>query len=290
MTLDWDDLPKTVREAVKKRVGAVTDATTVRGGQNCDVATVLRTAGEPVFLKGVHGVSRRMRFLRNEADAGRIAVGVAPALLFSDDVDDWFVVGFEYVHGRDANLAPNSDDLGRVAATLQRISTVRAPHLRTLRDRWSPADSWKLLAALEPETNVAERKTRELSEWSDLVLDRIDGDRLVHTDLHGGQFLVGKNGDVHVVDWGWPAAGADWIDTAFVVIRLVESGHRPDQAEEWAKSVPSWSRLDRDTVTAFAVYVAGLWSYRAATARQGGAKKRAAVARRYATWLLASGT
>ncbi|WP_207386958.1 hypothetical protein [Frankia sp. Cppng1_Ct_nod] len=121
------------------------------------------------------------------------------------------------------------------------------------------------------------------------MLDRIDGDRLVHTDLHGGQFLVGKNGDFHVVDWGWPAAGADWIDTAFVVIRLVEAGHRPEQAEEWAKSVPSWSRLDRDTVTAFAVYVAGLWSYRAATTRQAGAKKRAAVARRYATWLLASG-
>ncbi|WP_207386957.1 hypothetical protein [Frankia sp. Cppng1_Ct_nod] len=163
MTVDWDDLPKTVREAAQNRVGAVTDATTVRGGQNCDVATVLQTVGESVFLKGVHGVSRRMRFLRNEADAGRITAGVAPAVLFSDDVEDWFVVGFEYIHGRDANLAPNSDDLGRVAATLQRISTVRAPHLRALRDRWSPADSWELLTDLEPETTLAERKTRELS-------------------------------------------------------------------------------------------------------------------------------
>ncbi|KDA41138.1 hypothetical protein BMG523Draft_04061, partial [Frankia sp. BMG5.23] len=28
-----------------------------------------------------------------------------------------------------------------------------------------------------------------------------------------------------MVDWGWPAQGAGWVDAAFMVIRLIGAGH-----------------------------------------------------------------
>lgn len=288
MTVNWDDLPEPVQDAVQGHLGPVTKARTVPGGQNCDVAVVVESAGSVAFLKGVEGVSRRMRFLRNEIGAGRLAVGVAPAVLFSEDIGDWLVVGFEYVRGRDASLAPQSSDLERVGTTVEWISTMRAPHLRTLRDRWSPADSWDLLAKNDPTVTLAGVDADGLSRWSVLGAEMVDGDRLVHTDLHGGQFLVGDKGKVRVVDWGWPAAGAEWVDTSFLVIRLIEAGHDPEQAEAWGGSLRSWSNVDDTALTAFAVYVAGLWTQLAGTGRNSGAVRRAKIAREYASWRLAA--
>nr|MDT0664609.1 aldehyde dehydrogenase family protein [Micromonospora sp. DSM 115978] len=135
---------------------------------------------------------------------------------------------------------------------------------------------------------VADTDVAALGRWSATLPERVDGDRLVHTDLHGGQFVIGERDDVHVVDWGWPAAGAGWVDTAFMVVRLVEAGHHPASAEEWARSLRSWNHVDDETVTAFAAYVAGLWSYRASSDSTVGARRRAKTARDYATWRLAA--
>ncbi|MGH3913137.1 MAG: hypothetical protein ACRDTC_06970 [Pseudonocardiaceae bacterium] len=55
----------------------------------------------------------------------------------------------------------------------------------------------------------------EMSRWTSLIPEAADGDRLLHTDLHGDQFCIGSGGDVHVIDWGFPAAGAPWVDVAF---------------------------------------------------------------------------
>jgi hypothetical protein len=121
VSVAWDDLPESVRRAVQWHIGPVAEATEVTGGQNHDVAAVLhRSSGPPVFLKGVEGVSGRMRTLRNESTAGRLAAGVAPTVLFVADVkdaDDWLVVGFEYLPGRPVDLAPGSADLPLVADT-----------------------------------------------------------------------------------------------------------------------------------------------------------------------------
>ncbi|WP_018502529.1 hypothetical protein [Parafrankia discariae] len=47
-----------------------------------------------------------MRFLRNEITAGALADGIAPAVIFSEEVDAgdlWLIVGFEYIPGRPAD-------------------------------------------------------------------------------------------------------------------------------------------------------------------------------------------
>ena len=148
----------------------------VDGGQNCHVAAVLRGTGRPVFLKAVEGVSRRMRWLRNESTAGRLAPGVAPAVLFAEDVGDWLVVGFEYVPGRAASLAPGSADLPKVAAAVEKISTLPAPGLRTLRERWIAADCWEKFAQAAPRA-VAGWDVDEMSRRSSMVPALVDGDR-----------------------------------------------------------------------------------------------------------------
>ncbi|MGQ0838023.1 phosphotransferase family protein [Actinokineospora sp.] len=284
----WDDLPQPVRDVVEQHFGPVAGADEIVAGGNSDIACVLRLdSGRSVFLKGVAGVSRRMRWLRNEIACGQVAAGVAPRVLFHADIDaaeageNWLLVAYEHVPGRPASLAPGSPDLPLIAATIERISAMPAPGMTALRERWAPTDWWTRLA---PETVVG-WDVEEMTRLAALVPDLVDGDRLLHTDLHGDQFIIGDTGSVHVIDWGFPGAGAPWVDTAFMILRLIEAGHRPETAESWARARSSFADIQDEGLTAFAVYVAGFWSHLAATGGSG-SPHRARLARGYAAWRL----
>ena len=86
-------------------------------------------------------------------------------------------------------------------------------------------------------------------EW--LAPDLVDGDTLIHTDVTARNFLI-HHGSIAVVDWSMPCRGANWIDTALMVIRLVRAGHTPAQAEQWATQIPAWRDSRQHAVTAFA--------------------------------------
>jgi hypothetical protein len=282
----WEALPALLRDEVERHTGSVVKATTIDVGVNSDVAAVLDVPERRVFLKGVKGISRPMRWLRNEVSAGMLAAPLAPAVLFSVELDDWLVAGFEYVPGRPADISPGSPDLECVASILERLSVMPAPGLKGLHERWTVRDWWSRLATEAPE-QVAGWDVDGMDRWTALAPDAVQGDRLTHTDLHSDQFVLGAGGQVHVIDWGWPAAAAEWVDTAFMVIRLVEAGHKPDQAEEWAHTLRTWSGIDGKAVNAFAAFVAGLWTYRAVTGNVPGMNGRASIAREYAAWRLA---
>lgn len=280
----WDDLPSSVTTAVRHHVGAATVVREVEQGQNCNVALVLRCDDNDLFLKGVKGKSPKMRWLRNEAEAGTLAPGLAPATRFSENVeadDLWFLVGFEYVNGRPADFKPGSDDLAIVAATAARISELPGGSAKPLSERWASADWWTKLAA-ETDDKQFDWDLDELTERCRRVPELVKGDALIHTDLHEHQFMIDDGSDsVRVIDWGRPASGAAWVDTAFLVIRLVAAGHAPRDAEEWAATVPSWASRSEEAVTAFASYVAGLWGYRAATSPFPGATRLRLAAEGY---------
>ncbi|PKW15335.1 hypothetical protein [Saccharopolyspora spinosa] len=71
------------------------------------------------------------------------------------------------------------------------------------------------------------------------------------------------------------------------MLRLVEAGHEPNDAEAWARrELPAFAAVDDDAVTAFACYLAGLWTYWAVTDDDGGKRHRARLARTYAAWRL----
>lgn len=282
----WSDLPPSVRSAVTDHTGPVFSSDPVRGGQNNDLAVVLTTAGEPVFVKGVQHPGRRMRMLRNEISAGRLAAGIAPEVLFAEEIDGWLVVGFRYVTGRPADLSPDSPDLNRVAQVVNRIATLPAPVLRPLQDRWNRLDYWHSLAGEAPET-VNGWDVPAMSEWAQKVPRLVHGGQLVHTDLHGSQFILSDDGSTHVVDWGFPASGAPWVDSAFLTLRLVEAGHTPAEAEAWARrSLTSIAEISENTLTAWAVHLAGMWGYWAAMDDEDGKQHRARLARDYLTWRL----
>jgi hypothetical protein len=224
-----------------------------------------------------------MRWLRNEVSAAALTAGFAPGVLFSTDVDGWLLVGFDYLVGRAASLAPGSPDLPLVGIVTEKISTVDAPGVRPLRDRWSGTNWWNQLASEDPEA-VADCDVAEMSHWEAIAPELIDGDRLLHTDLHGEQFVVGPSGSIHVIDWGFPGAGAAWVDTAFLALRLVEAGHSPEQADTWARGLSSFVDVSNEALTAFAVYLAGMWGYWGATESVRGARHRAQLALDYAAW------
>ncbi|WP_313887927.1 hypothetical protein [Lentzea alba] len=273
------------------QVGQVTGATDIALGVSSDLSTVLVTsAGPDVFLKGVRGVSLRMRWLRNEITAGAIAAGIAPAVLFHADVDDWLLVGFEHLRGRTASLAPGSPDLRAVAAVMARLSTITAPDLRPLRERWTLTNAWNNLAETNPEV-VEGWDVHRLADHAALITELVDGSCLLHTDMHGDQFLIDGTGAAHVIDWALPARGAAWVDGAFLVLRLIEAGHLPEDAERWAQRLPSFSDVDAETtMNAFSAFIAGLWTTWAVSGKPpAGAAHRARLAMNYATYRFGEG-
>ncbi|MGW5052367.1 phosphotransferase [Actinokineospora sp. NPDC004072] len=298
----WIEAPSVVHALVADRTralghdatavaAAVETAQDVAAGSASDLAAVLTLAGRPLlFVKAVRGVSRRMRWLRNEVSGNAAAVGVAPRVLFHADIadgeDDWLVVGFDHVPGRRASLAPGSPDLAVVGAVVERIAALPAGGLRPLRQRWAPVDWWERIADSDPDL-VTGFDVAEMTRLSQRVPELVDGDRLLHTDLHGEQIIVSPDGQgAKVVDWGFPGAGAPWVDTAFLVLRLIEAGHPAGDAERWARQRPAFAALDDATLTAWAAYVAGLWSH-IATAGGAGSPRRARLARDYAAYRLA---
>ncbi len=261
MKTRWADLPAHVRTAVVIEVGDVIGASDIAQGAASDLSTVLHTAsGADVFVKGVRGVSLRMRWLRNEITAGALAAGIAPAVVFHSDVDDWLLVGFEHLKGRTASLAPDSPDLPAVAAAIGKLSTIAAPELSSLGDRWTLTDAWIKLAETKPEA-VHGWDVRKMAGQAAQITALVDGSCLLHTDLHGEQFLIDDRSVAHVIDWAFPARGAAWVDSAFLVLRLIEAGHTPDHAERWALRLPGFTEIDGTVaLDAFAAFISGLWT------------------------------
>jgi hypothetical protein len=268
-----------VRDVVQNHFGPVGDAVPAETRSSSFAMTVLRDGRSLVFLKGVRGVSPAMRWLRNEVETTALLPGLAPDVLFHEDIDDWLIVGFAHITGRPAKLGPGSPDLPAVAAALNRIGAVEAPLLRSLTDRWQ-GRWWPRIAETQPDL-LGDLDPAQLAAWEEKAPGLLAGSRLLHTDLHADQFLLSEEGTVHVVDWGWPASGAPWVDPAFMVVRLVGAGHDPADAEAWASAHTNWASATPEAITAFAVYVAGLWTGKAA------AKPLARLARDYASWRLA---
>jgi hypothetical protein len=228
----WEDLPAAVRVAVEHRAGWVDAAVSVPDGSNCMFAARLSTATGPVFCKGLRDDDRAARFLRNEIRVNPHLPHTVPTLLWTVAEDGWLLAGFEHVDGRHANLHVDSVDLLAV---------------------------FGLLAAnAEGLTPCPVSVQRFAVRWEGLVDGAVvDGNTLLHTDMTPRNFLIGSG--VWLVDWAGPAVGAAWIDTAFVVPRLILAGHSPEHAEQRARTVPAFSAAAPESITAFAVGLVMLW-------------------------------
>ncbi|MFD4908236.1 phosphotransferase [Kitasatospora purpeofusca] len=238
-------------------------------GTVSDFAATLETAVGPVFCKAVREDNSKAWMHRRESVVNAVLpAGLAPRLLWTIEAGGWLALGFERVPGRHADLSPGSADLPLVARALEALAgaLTPAPPLRAfgLAERWSGQDYWHQLGdrhrgRLDPwimerlDTLIlAEREAPEL----------IDGRTLVHTDLSGPNLLVDGD-EVRAVDWAFPAPGAAWADTAYLVVRLIEAGHTSAAAEKWADGVSVWRKASERSVTAFGAILTGRWLLRA---------------------------
>lgn len=247
----WEELPEEVRGEISRRTDGLISAEPAAGG-SAEIALVLSTesAGR-VFVKGTQGARNKI-----ELRVQSFLPDIAPRLLWHAEASGYLLLAFEYTEGRPAVLAPGSRDLPLIALALSGLSRFTCPHLPVLpvEERWAPF-------ADDP---------------SPLLL--IGGNNLVHTDLTAENFVIGDQ--LRIIDWAWPSTGAAWLDTASMVARLIQAGHHPQEAEEWAETVPAWRSAPRPAVTAYA-------EIRAALARRNGAPIVNAW-ERYLTWRRAS--
>jgi hypothetical protein len=233
--ITWAQLPSAVRSAVFEATGPVLAAQNASDGVNSAIAARLRTQQGDVFVKGVPLDHPQIRTQQREADINPFLPASCPRLLWRVCAGGWDLLGFELLDARRADYQPGSPDLPLVVAALTELSATPTPDvpLKRVEDRWAAyasADELPLLA----------------------------GDALLHTDIAPHNVLV--NDRAYLIDWAWPTLGPAWVDPAVWLIRLIDAGHTPAEAETWAGHLPSWHQASPKALTAFAHANARMWS------------------------------
>ncbi|KRC46086.1 hypothetical protein ASE19_19605 [Nocardioides sp. Root79] len=218
--VEWAHLPPRVRQAVEGHLGSpVTEAASQGAGFTPGFASVLTCAdGTRHFVKAAAVKAQRLfaESYREEARKLRgIPSGVpAPRLLWTDEVEDWFLLSTEYVEGRaparpwtPADLALASDMAVRIADLLTPAPGVG---LGTAVDEFA---SWPGLWAV-----IDHPRAAELGALASGYADVVAGETLVHTDIRDDNILVLDEERAVLCDWNWPVVGAPWLDSLFLLI------------------------------------------------------------------------
>ncbi len=263
---DWDDLPAEVRRAVEQRTGTVRTTETPTGGRNSELAVTLTTDSGRVFCKGITTGSSLAVQHRNEITVSPfLPERLAPRLLWHLDVGGWLLLGFEHVSGQHADLSPDSPDLPAIAEAVDEISRTAPPPAsvaqRVISMQWTRA--MKTETELPPPADADPWSTanaERLVSWASRAPDHMGGDHLIHSDLNPANLLISDR--AQVIDWAWWRTGAAWIDSAFLVIRLIAEGHDPEAAEKWAQQFDGFASASPDAITAFSASVFRLWERR----------------------------
>lgn len=250
--ISWDELPAGARAAVAERVGQVRSAANAVSGLNSGIAARLDTKMGEVFVKGMPANHPQVSTQQREAAINSYLPPGCPRLLWRIETAGWDLLGFEFLAGDTADFAPGSHDVPKLVEALDVLAGTPCPGpavpLKRADERWG--------AYLDP-----------------AALALLDGDHLLHTDIAPHNVLICADG-AHLIDWAWPTRGPAWIDPAVWIIRLIDAGHSPAQAEEWAAQLPAWHAAPATALTAFANANAALWRQVAAQERLSAWKQR----------------
>ncbi|WP_437109200.1 aminoglycoside phosphotransferase [Streptomyces sp. enrichment culture] len=237
----FHDLPAEARQAITGKIGPVHAARTADGGLNSGIATFLDTDHGPIFVKGIPTNHPQAPAQRREAAINPHLPRACPRLYWHLETAGWDLLGYEVLPGRHADYAPGSADLPLIAAALAELQEITAPSgipVKAAEQRWS--------AYAPPGTATL-----------------FTGDTLLHTDLAPHNVLVDDR--AHIIDWAWPTRGAAWIDPTILILRLIEAGHTPAEADAFARRFPSWRTAPAKAEKAFAAANAAAWEEIAST-------------------------
>ncbi|WP_105971972.1 phosphotransferase family protein [Streptomyces geranii] len=236
--IDFADLPDDVQGSVLARTGPLLSVETVSAGFNSAISARLTTEHGKVYVKGLPVDHPRMWTQQREADMGPYVNGLSPRVRWHLRTGGWDLVAFDALDGRHADYAQGSDDLPLVAATLERLSELRAPDGVELKE--------------------AGHRLRDHAPAA--ALAHFTGDALCHTDPNPTNVLVGQ-GRAWLVDWAWATRGAPWLDAGYWVVWLIaEGGQSPESAEQWASRIPAFREAPEAGLDAFAAANESVWA------------------------------
>jgi hypothetical protein len=224
--LEWAHLPPTVREAVEHRCGApVAAAVSQNGGFTPGFASVLECEdGSRHFVKAASTKAQRMFADAYREEVRKLASlpegAPAPRLLWTLDVDDWFVLSTEYVEARPPRRPWRDDELRLCLDTLVAAAPLltpppaelELPHASEEFAAW-PA-FWDHLRDTRPDLSHIDETATLASRFVEVMA----GQTLVHTDVRDDNLLLTTDGRALLCDWNWPFVGAAWLDSLFLLI------------------------------------------------------------------------
>jgi Phosphotransferase enzyme family len=224
--LEWPFLPPHIRTLVESHCGSpVVDARSQGGGFTPGFASVLECAdGSRHFVKAASVQAQRIFAASYREEARKLAAlpeGIPAARLLWSYDDDWVVLGLEYVEGRAPRRPWSQDELGACLAAISEMSRALTPAppalgLDSFADEFAGfLTAWDHVRATRPDLPHLDEAAALAATYPDATA----GSTLVHTDLRDDNLIIGTDGRVWMCDWNWPVAGADWLDTLFVLIQ-----------------------------------------------------------------------
>jgi hypothetical protein len=223
--LDWQFLPPHVRAVVAERCGSpVVAAASQDAGFTPGFASVLTCEdGSRHFVKAASVKAQRTvaAAYREEArKLGALPAGTpAPRLLWTHE-DDWVVLGLEYVESRQPQRPWRVEDLDACLDMLTAMAGALTPAPEELRlddvatELAAWPSYWEHMRTTYP--HLAHRQ--EAAALAARFTEVTGGTTVVHTDVRDDNVLLTADGRVLLCDWNWPARGAAWLDTVFLLI------------------------------------------------------------------------
>ena len=224
--LEWAHLPPTVRSAIGQRCGAtVATATTQNSGFTPGFASVLECEdGSRHFVKAASTKAQRMFAEAYREEARKLATlpeaAPAPRLLWSLDVDDWFVLSTEYVDARPPRRPWRGPELQRCLDMLAAAAAVLTPPPAglVLPDPSEEFAEWPAYWDHVRVTRPGLPHVEEAAALATRYVEAMAGETLVHTDVRDDNILLTADGRALLCDWNFPMVGAPWLDSLFLLI------------------------------------------------------------------------
>ncbi|MFG1990557.1 hypothetical protein ACGFJ7_11345 [Actinoplanes sp. NPDC048988] len=264
MRTAWADTPEPLRAAVAEALGAaVSDHRDLRGGMSPGPAVGLRLAdGRRVFVKAESAQVRshnHAMVLREAAILDVLPPSVpAPRRLATVAWGHWAALVTTWAPGTTGGLWSDTSIAAVVRACRAASAHQAPPALVPVAERLAGFDGWERLLELGVEQAHAGRAAAMVAGWERWTA----GSALVHRDIRLDN--TARAGKAVLLDWAYAASGAPWIDQAQLAADVVATGHErgpevaTDRAHQLLRSLPP-------DASRFAVGLAGMWRWRAAT-------------------------
>lgn len=218
--VEWPHLPPAVRRAVEARTGVrVVEAISQGGGFTPGFASVLvGDDGSRHFVKAA-AVRAQRAFAAAYREEARVLAALpaglaVPHLVWTEEVDGWFVMASELVEGRLPHRPWTEADLDACSAMLVRLA-----------DDLTPApdvDAPTLVDDLAGWPGLWDRLDRPHARELGALAARMDevlvGDTLVHTEARHDNLLLRGDGTVVLCDWKGPLLGPTWLDSLWLLV------------------------------------------------------------------------